>query len=94
MLLAVRLVKLIESHSEQLSRELSEKVWNSPRCSDLHKVPVNELESRTREDFRVVKRHILSRIDGAPGEKGKDPRTILITSASPRESCPGYSISR
>jgi Mrp family chromosome partitioning ATPase len=42
-------------------------------------------ESRTREDFRVVKRHILSRIDDAPFEKGKDPRTILITSASPRE---------
>src|SRR5579863_1763549 len=42
-------------------------------------------ESRTREDFRVVKRHILSRIDGAPTDKGKDPRTILITSASPKE---------
>jgi protein-tyrosine kinase len=42
-------------------------------------------ESRTREDFRVVKRHILSRIDDAPSEKGKDPRTILVTSASPQE---------
>src|ERR1700743_2991280 len=42
-------------------------------------------ESRTREDFRVVKRHILSRIDGTPTEKGKDPRTILITSASPKQ---------
>lgn len=42
-------------------------------------------ESRTREDFRVVKRHILSRIDNAPHDKAKDPRTILITSASPRE---------
>ncbi|HEY4275937.1 MAG TPA: hypothetical protein VGM68_10660 [Rhizomicrobium sp.] len=42
-------------------------------------------ESRTREDFRVVKRHILSRINNTPVEEGKDPRTILITSASPRE---------
>jgi Mrp family chromosome partitioning ATPase len=42
-------------------------------------------ESRTREDFRVVKRHILSRIDDVPSKKGKDPRTILITSASPQE---------
>jgi Mrp family chromosome partitioning ATPase len=42
-------------------------------------------ESRTREDFRVVKRHILSRIDNAPADKAKDPRTILITSASPKE---------
>ncbi len=51
-MLAVRLVKLIESHTEQLSRELSEKVWNSPRCSDLHKVPATELEARTREIYR------------------------------------------
>ena len=42
-------------------------------------------ESRTREDFRVVKRHILSRIDNIPSEKGKDPRTILVTSAGPQE---------
>jgi hypothetical protein len=51
-MLAIRLVRLIEKHSEQLSRELSEKVWNSPRCSDLHKVPVTELEARTREIYR------------------------------------------
>jgi len=51
-MLAMRLVKLIETHSEQLSRELSEKVWNSPRCSDLHKVPEAELEARTREIYR------------------------------------------
>ena len=38
-MLAGRLVKLIEKNSEQLARELSEKVWNSPRCSDLRKVP-------------------------------------------------------
>jgi len=50
-MLAIRLVKHIEKHSEQLSRELSEKVWNSPRCSDLHKVPPDELEARTREIY-------------------------------------------
>lgn len=42
-------------------------------------------ESRTREDFRVVKRHILTRIDSDPSRNGKDPRTILVTSASPQE---------
>ena len=51
-MLAIRLVRLIENHSEQLSRDLSEKVWNSPRCSDLHKVPATELEARTREIYR------------------------------------------
>jgi hypothetical protein len=51
-MLAIRLVRLIEHHSEQLSGELCEKVWTSPRCSDLHKVPVTELEFRTREIYR------------------------------------------
>lgn len=50
-MLAGRLVKLIEKNSEQLARELSEKVWNSPRCSDLHKVPPDELRARTREIY-------------------------------------------
>ena len=41
-------------------------------------------ESRTREEFRVLKRHMISRI--AAGRHGSlDPRTILITSASPQE---------
>ena len=51
-MLAVRLVRLIENHIEQLSRDLSEKVWNSPRCSDLNKVPATQLEARTREIYR------------------------------------------
>jgi hypothetical protein len=51
-MLAVRLVELIESHTEQLSRELREIGWNAPQCSDLHKVPVDELEARTREIYR------------------------------------------
>lgn len=41
-------------------------------------------ESRTREEFRGVKRHIMSRIE-ANTEGGLNPRTILITSASPQE---------
>jgi MinD-like ATPase involved in chromosome partitioning or flagellar assembly len=42
-------------------------------------------ESRTREEFRAVKRHMLSRIKDGPTGDGLDPKTILITSASPRE---------
>ena len=49
---ARRLVRLIEKNSEQLARELSEKVWNSPRCSDLRKVPADELQARTREIYQ------------------------------------------
>lgn len=51
-MLAIRLVRLIEAHSEQLSRGLTEKVWNSPKCSDLHKVPADELQARTHEIYR------------------------------------------
>jgi hypothetical protein len=62
-MLAIRLVKLIEKHSEQLSCELSEKVWNSPRCSDLHKVPPDELEARTREIYRNLSDWLLDKTE-------------------------------
>ncbi|HSF65936.1 MAG TPA: hypothetical protein VLA67_00745 [Nitrospiraceae bacterium] len=62
-MLAIRLVRLIETHSEQLSRELSEKVWNSPRCSDLHKVPAAELEARTREIYRNLSDWLLGKTE-------------------------------
>ena len=51
-MLTVHLVQLIESHVEQLSRELSEKAWNASQCTDLRKVPASELEARTREIYR------------------------------------------
>jgi hypothetical protein len=62
-MLAGRLVRLIEKHSEQLSRELSEKVWNSPRCSDLHKVPEDELEARTREIYHNLSEWLLNKTE-------------------------------
>jgi hypothetical protein len=62
-MLAVRLVKLIENHIEQLSRDLSEKVWNSPRCSDLSKVPVSELQARTREIYRNLSDWLLDKAE-------------------------------
>ncbi len=43
-------------------------------------------ESHTREEFRAVKRHLMSRIQGDCVRKTPiDPRTILVTSASPRD---------
>ena len=62
-MLAVRLVRLIESHIEELSRDLSEKVWNSPRCSDLHKVPATELEARTCEIYRNLSDWLLDKTE-------------------------------
>jgi hypothetical protein len=62
-MLAVPLVRLIENHIEQLSRDLSEKVWSSPRCSDLNKVPVKELEARTREIYRNLSDWLLDKTE-------------------------------
>jgi len=62
-MLAVPLVQLIENHIEQLSRDLSEKVWNSPRCSDLNKVPASELQARTREIYRNLSDWLLDKTE-------------------------------
>ncbi|MEI8014591.1 MAG: hypothetical protein D4R81_12775 [Nitrospiraceae bacterium] len=62
-MLAVKLVRLIENHIEQLSRDLSEKVWNSPRCSDLNKVPASELQARTREIYRNLSDWLLDKTE-------------------------------
>jgi Mrp family chromosome partitioning ATPase len=42
-------------------------------------------ESRTREEFRVIKRNIMSRLGDAGEDQQRDPRTVLITSAGPSE---------
>jgi hypothetical protein len=62
-MLAVRLVRLIESHSEQLSRGLTEKVWNCPRCSDLQKVPADEFRARTQEIYRNLSDWLLNKTE-------------------------------
>ncbi len=62
-MLAGRLVRLIEKHSEQLSRELSEKVWNSPRCSDLRKVPPDELRHRASEIYQNLSSWLMDKTE-------------------------------
>lgn len=42
-------------------------------------------ESRTREEFRALKRHLMSRFAPQQDASLNEPRTVLITSASPRE---------
>jgi hypothetical protein len=45
-------VRLIESHSESLAHELMHKLEVANRCSDLHKVPREEMEERCREVYQ------------------------------------------
>lgn len=51
-MIAVRLVRLIESHSDELTDGLLQKFQSSPRTSELHKVPPHELRSRSYEILR------------------------------------------
>ncbi len=48
-MIAVRLVRLIEHHSDELTEGLLRKFQSSPRTSDLKKVPEHELRARSHE---------------------------------------------
>jgi hypothetical protein len=48
-MIAVRLVRLIESHSETLTEDLLNKFQTSSRTADLQKVPLSELRARSSE---------------------------------------------
>jgi len=62
-MLAGRLVRLIEKNAEKLAQDLSEKVWNSPRCSDLRKVPPDELQARAREIYQNLNNWLMDKTE-------------------------------
>jgi hypothetical protein len=51
-MIALRLVRLIEAHSNELASGLLKKFQTSPRTRDLQKVPANELLDRSHEIYR------------------------------------------
>jgi hypothetical protein len=51
MLLAYRLVRLIETHSDGLARSLQERYQNDKKCSAYVNVPANELASKVYEVY-------------------------------------------
>lgn len=51
-MIALRLVRLIEAHSESLAHGLMRKVEASEKCSDLCRVPRYEMEERSREVYQ------------------------------------------
>ena len=54
-MIALRLVRLIEDHTDQLSESLQRKLKNSDACSDLLSiVPNSELRHRAYEIYRNV----------------------------------------
>jgi hypothetical protein len=62
-MIALRLVHLIESHSEQLAEALVKKLERSTRAADLRKVPMHELRERTHEVYRNLSDWILTKTE-------------------------------
>ena len=59
-----RLVRLIETHSEQLARGLEERIENSERCSEfMQKVPADELKQRVYEVYHHLGEWLLKKTE-------------------------------
>ena len=50
--MAIRLVRLIETHADRLAHGLQHKFQHSPHCADLKKVPASEMKDRSYEIYR------------------------------------------
>ena len=62
-MIALRLVRLIEDHSEELAQGLLEKFQRSPRTQDFSKVPVQELRERVHEILHHLSEWLLQKKD-------------------------------
>lgn len=62
-MIALRLVRLIESHSEELTESLVHKLERSTRAADLRKVPEGELRERAREVYRNLSDWLLTKTE-------------------------------
>lgn len=60
-MIALRLVRLIESHSEELSENLLHKLERSSRTADLRKVPSHEIRERGHEIYRNLSDWLLTK---------------------------------
>jgi len=76
-----------DPHAAEDGGDAPQRLWT--RTGELKRIGAVRTphfdESRTREEFRVLKRHMMSRIEAGAEGQPNDPRTILITSASPGE---------
>jgi hypothetical protein len=62
-MIALRLVHLIESHSEELAEGITQKLLTSPRTRTLRSVPANELHLRCHEVYRNLSDWILTKTE-------------------------------
>ncbi|HUM04127.1 MAG TPA: hypothetical protein VLT90_01625 [Terriglobales bacterium] len=62
-MIALRLVRLIESQSDQLAESLLQKLQRSSRAADLRKVPPAEIRERTYEVYRNLSDWLLTKTE-------------------------------
>jgi hypothetical protein len=62
-MIALRLVHLIESHSDQLAEGLLHKLQRSSRAADLRKIPEHEIQERAHEVYRNLSDWLLTKTD-------------------------------
>jgi hypothetical protein len=62
-MIALKLVHLIEQHSEELAHSLIHKIENSPKCAELKKVPRREIESRAFEIYVNLSEWLLNKTE-------------------------------
>jgi hypothetical protein len=62
-MIALRLVHLIETHSEELADGLTQKLLSTERTRDLCKVPANELHQRCHEIYRNLSEWLLTKTE-------------------------------
>lgn len=60
-MLALRLVRLIESHADELSREFLQRLKHDARSSDLEKIPQEELIQRSYDIYRNLSEWVLQK---------------------------------
>jgi hypothetical protein len=63
MMLAYRLVRMIEAHSEQLANSLFFKIQNSSKTADFRKVPPEEFRQRVREVYQHLGEWLLGKTE-------------------------------
>ena len=68
-MLAMRLVRLIEAHSEALSRGLAEQIRKSDRTTDFRKIPADELRLAAIEVYRNLGEWLLQKTDADIAER-------------------------
>jgi hypothetical protein len=62
-MLAMKLVRLIEAHSEALSRGLTDHIRSSGRTSDFQRIPASELQLAATEVYRNLGEWLLQKTE-------------------------------